>query len=84
MLFGENERNNIMKTYPRRYKADLVRTTSIRIDQALRDEAEAAASAMGLTFGQFVRQSLKRNIAVCQEVEKELIRQVALKTMGQK
>jgi hypothetical protein len=64
-----------MTIYPRRYQADLVRTTSIRIDERLRQEAEEAASICGMTFSQFVRQSLNRNISLCKSIEEEVARQ---------
>ena len=64
-----------MTAYPRRYHADLVRTTSIRIDEKLREEAEQAATFSGMTFSQFVRQSLNRNISLCRSIEEEVARQ---------
>jgi hypothetical protein len=64
-----------MTIYPRRYKADLIKTTSIRMDEQLRDDAEKAASFSGLTFGQFCRQSLRRNTNLVSEIEKEVAKQ---------
>ena len=63
-----------MNISPRRYNADLERTTSIRLSEHLRSSAEHTASAMGMTFSQFVRQSLNRNINVCQAIEEEVAR----------
>lgn len=63
-----------MKMYPRRYAADLEKTTSIRISQQLREKAEEAAAFSGLTFSQFVRQSLNRNISLCRSIEEEVAR----------
>ena len=64
-----------MQLYPRRYTADLERTTSIRISDQLREQAERAATFSGMTFSQFVRQSLNRNIALCKSIEEEVSRQ---------
>ena len=64
-----------MQPYPRRYTADLERTTSVRISDQLREQAERAATFSGMTFSQFVRQSLNRNISLCQSIEEEVARQ---------
>ena len=48
------------------------RPTSIRIDDELRDQAEDAAHAMGMTFSAFARQSLIRNIQVYLDIEQEI------------
>ncbi len=58
----------------RRYTKNLSRTTSIRIEEDLRAEAEKAAQSIGLTFAQFVRQSLRRNIAAWQKIEDQIIK----------
>jgi hypothetical protein len=64
-----------MSICPRRYIADLERTTSIRISKQLREDAERAATFSGMTFSQFVRQSLNRNITLCKSIEEEVARQ---------
>lgn len=64
-----------MNPYPKRYTADLERTTSIRISNQLREQAERAATFSGMTFSQFVRQSLSRNISLCRDIEDEVSRQ---------
>jgi len=46
--------------------------TSFRIDPELREQAEIAAHSMGMTFSQFTRQSLIRNILVAQDIERHL------------
>ncbi len=56
-----------------RYAADLIKTTSIRIDDDLRDEAEKVAAHMGLSFSQFVRLSIRRNIEIYKKIELELV-----------
>ena len=61
-----------MTNYPRQYSRNLVRTTSIRIDEELRHDAEKAATFSGMTFGQFCRQALRRNINLYQEIESEV------------
>jgi hypothetical protein len=64
-----------MNAFSRRYTADLEKTTSIRMSDQLREEAERAATFLGMTFSQFVRQSLNRNISLCKSIEEEVARQ---------
>lgn len=61
-----------MTIYSRRYKRDLTHNTGLRLDPQLREEAERAAAYQGMTFSQFVRLSLRRNISLNQKIEKEL------------
>jgi hypothetical protein len=56
-----------------RYAKDLCRTTSVRIDEDLRKEAEETAKIAGMVFSQFLRQSLRRNIDFHKRVEKEMV-----------
>jgi hypothetical protein len=72
-----------MTAYPRRYTADLERTTSIRLSDQLREQAERAATFSGMTFSQFVRQSLNRNISLCKNIEEEVARQNFRAALGQ-
>lgn len=46
--------------------------TSIRLDDETRERAEEAAHTMGMTFSQFARQSIIRNIQVAMDIEKQL------------
>ena len=65
-----------------RYSKDLSHLTSIRISHRLREQAEHAAEIQGLTFSEFVRQSLNRNIHVAQKIEDEIKDRLVRKTMG--
>ena len=51
-----------MKQPARRYKKEFSRTTGIRLSETLRGDAEQAATFQGMTFSQFLRQPLRRNI----------------------
>jgi len=73
-----------MTIYPRRYRGDLVRTTSMRIDEELRKDAEVAASYAGMTFSQFCRQALRRNINLYKSIEEEVARQSFLAAAGRR
>lgn len=55
-----------------RYKKEFSRTTGIRLSEALRDDAEEAATFQGMTFSQFLRQSLRRNIDLAKSIEQEV------------
>jgi hypothetical protein len=52
----------------------------VRMSSQMKVEGEAAAHAMGMNFSQFIRQSIKRNVHLTNEVEREvsqrLIREV--------
>ena len=61
-----------MTICPRRYQKDLSRTTGIRLSETLREEAEEAANYQGMTFSQFLRQSLRRNITLSKSIEEEV------------
>ena len=61
-----------MKQPARRYKKEFSRTTGIRLSESLRDDAEQAATFQGMTFSQFLRQSLRRNIDLSKSIEKEV------------
>jgi hypothetical protein len=61
-----------MKQPARRYKKEFSRTTGIRLSETLRDDAEQAATFQGMTFSQFLRQSLRRNIDLSRSIEKEV------------
>ena len=61
-----------MKQPARRYKKEFSRTTGIRLSETLRDDAKQAATFQGMTFSQFLRQSLRRNIDLSKSIEKEV------------
>ncbi len=58
--------------YSKRYSKDLTHLTSIRISKDLRDRAEQHAEVHGISFSDFVRQSISRNIRVCSGIEEEV------------
>lgn len=71
-------RGRIAGVPQRRYTKNLSHTTSLRIEDDLREEAENAAQKAGLTFAQFLRQSLRRNIDIHEKIEKLIVEQVAM------
>jgi hypothetical protein len=71
-----------MTVYPRRYQKDLTHNTGLRISRQLREECERAASFQGMTFSQFCRNSLRRNLAVSQKIEEEVVRRSFLVAAG--
>lgn len=68
--------------YPVKYKKNLNRLTTVRLSDDLRIRAEQCAHYMGVSFSDFVRQSLTRNIHVAQGIEAELNRINLDKSMG--
>ena len=66
------QKGTLMTICPRRYQKDLSRTTGIRLSETLREEAEEAANYQGMTFSQFLRQSLRRNITLSKSIEEEV------------
>ena len=71
-----------MSVYPRRYKKDLSHNTGLRIEPQLREECERAAEFQGMTFSQFCRLSLRRNLSVNQKIEEEVVRRSFLAAAG--
>ncbi len=69
-------------SYPKRYSKDLTHLTTFRMSERLRDEAERCAEHQGISFSDFLRQSLTRNIHVSVKIEEELNRQNAARAMG--
>ena len=66
----------------KRYEKDLTETTTFRCSQQLRSDAEEAAQIMHLSFSQFIRQSIRRNINIALEVEREVSNRLIHKAMG--
>jgi len=58
--------------YSKRYSKDLTHTTTIRLSPDLREEAERYADYIGVSFSDFVRQSINRNIRVSSGIEAEV------------
>ena len=71
-----------MTVYPRRYPKDLTHTTGIRISPQLREECEKAAELQGITFSQFCRIALRRNVSLNQRIEQEVAQRNFLAATG--
>ena len=65
-----------------RYKKDLSLVTTFRISPALREQADVAAHFSGISFSDFIRQSLSRNIHVSAGIEDEVNRRTTRLTCG--
>lgn len=69
--------------YPKQYKKpskDIVR--SIRISQTLVEQSAAVADQLGISWSDFVRQGICRNIHVAVEAERRLQQEIARISMG--
>jgi TnpA family transposase len=60
-----------LKQYSTRYSKDLTHLTTFRLSPRLREEAERCADFLGISFSDFLRQSLTRNIHAYSKIEKE-------------
>lgn len=58
--------------YSKRYSKNLKHLTSVRLSEDLRMLAEHHAEVHGISFSDFVRQSISRNIRVCSGIEEEV------------
>lgn len=65
-----------------RYQKHLTHLTSIRMPIILREEAETHARFQGMTFSEFVRQSINRNIHVARDIEEEVVKRTSRVTRG--
>jgi len=70
--------------YPKHYKKDLTHLTSIRLSNDLRQQAEYHAEYLGISFSDFVRQSLIRNINISVGIEEEINRQARQRSFGKR
>lgn len=68
--------------YPKRYPKNLTHLTTCRLSPKLREDAERCADYLGISFSDFLRQSLTRNIHVSSKIEEEVNRQSAARAMG--
>ena len=68
--------------YSRRYPKDLTRLTTFRLSDDLRLKSEECADYLGISFSDFIRQSLNRNIHVSMGIEKEVNRQTTARAVG--
>ena len=84
--YGLLHTNNrvICMHHSKRYSKDLTHLTTFRISPALREQAERAAEWCGISFSDFVRQSITRNIFVSRSIEEEVTRKTAMVVMGYK
>jgi len=70
--------------YKLRYAKDLTHRTTLRISSHLREEAERCAEYQGITFSEFLRQAIRRNIYVAKGVEEEVSRQLLKGALGKR
>ncbi len=68
--------------YPRRYPKNLTRLTTFRLSNDQRQRAEQCADYLGISFSDFVRQSINRNINVSMGIEAEVNRQTTVRATG--
>lgn len=68
--------------YPRRYPKNLTRLTSFRLSDEQRLKAEECADYLGISFSDFIRQSINRNINVSMGIEAEVNRQATNRALG--
>lgn len=61
--------------YPRRYPKNLTRLATFRLSNDQRQRAEECADLLGISFSDFVRQSINRNINISIGIEAEVNRQ---------
>ena len=70
--------------YSKRYSKDLTQLTTIRLSPDLRNEAEKYADYFGISFSDFVRQSINRNIRVAVGIEAEVNKQSLDRAIGKR
>ena len=58
-------------TNSKQYKMDHTKITSVRLSPNLRNEGIQCADSLGLSFSDFIRQSLIRNISILKKIEKD-------------
>jgi hypothetical protein len=68
--------------YPRRYPKNLTRLTTFRLSNDQSQRAEQCADYLGISFSDFVRQSINRNINVSMGIEAEVNRQSTARAIG--
>ena len=68
--------------YPRRYPKNLTRLTTFRLSDDQRQRAEECAEYLGISFSDFIRQSINRNINVSMGIEAEVNRQATNRALG--
>ena len=68
--------------YPRRYPKNLTRLTTFRLSDDLHLKAEECSDYLGISFSDFIRQSINRNIHVSMGIEAEVNRQTTARAVG--
>jgi hypothetical protein len=68
--------------YPKKYSKDLTHLTTVRLSPSLRNDGERCAEYLGISFSDFIRQSLNRNIRVSMSIEEEVNKQTSSRAMG--
>jgi predicted transcriptional regulator len=68
--------------YPRRYPKNLNRLTTFRLSDELRLKVEECADYLGISFSDFIRQSINRNINISTGIEAEVNRQTTARAIG--
>lgn len=61
--------NLIMAKKRKKYPKDLKNLTTIRLSDDIREKAGELAEKSGISFSDFVRQSIVRNIQIAEEIE---------------
>ncbi len=69
-------------TYPKRYSKNLSHLTTFRLSEDLRERAGECADYLGISFSDYIRQSIIRNIYVSKGIEEEVQRQTTNRTKG--
>lgn len=68
--------------YQKRYPKNLTRLTCFRLSDEQRVKAEECADYLGISFSDFIRQSINRNINVSMGIEAEVNRQATNRALG--
>ena len=68
--------------FAKQYGKDLTHLTTIRLSPDMRQRAEIHADYLGISFSDFVRQSINRNILVCCGIEEEVSRRTLSAVLG--
>ncbi len=68
--------------HSRRYPKNLTRLTTFRLSDDLHLKAEECSDYLGISFSDFIRQSINRNIHVSMGIEAEVNRQTKARTVG--
>lgn len=67
---------------PRHYTKQLTKITSVRLPPNLLADGTECADNLGISFSDFIRQSINRNINVSMGIEDEVNRQATNRALG--